>query len=432
MTASHRVRYVLGVLAVQLAMLTGRLPLGQSCPPQWPRGSTDCKLSGGAAAAATAVPGGFQPESAVGAGKALRFVKGSAELRVARSAVLEPEEMTVELWAKLDGLQPEHAQLVRKLASWDKPGFLLATSQSGYGCVQFRWWDQSLRTLPDSILGTWYFGRWHHFAAACSRQRVTLYVDGVEVARRENDQSRPLAHDPGAPLRIGPEGFVGEIDELRIWARALSGAEIQANMYRVLEGKEDRLIAYWRFDDARCSDLSPNHLSFEGIPDLSARLVESGAPIRSPVRIKEHRAEAARVAKGRSEVERIARPLPPLNATIYRFATSLAGEPFGSGDCWNFVNQAMHLAGARGRDVYVFGEPVPIERAIPGDLIQFEKFSSPTFGSERHSAILWRNHGNGKITVAHQNAPPNGKNVGLWDIDVRKSTGTILFYRPTP
>ncbi len=373
-----------------------------------------------------------------GAGKALRCDAGAPELRLARDAALEPEEMTIELWGVIDGppspqaLQPEHAQFVRKLVSWEKPGYLLAASQSGYGCVQFRWRDgESFRTLPDSILGTWYRGKWHHFACVHAKSRVTLYIDGVEVARHENEKERVLTHDPEAPLRIGVEGFTGRIDELRIWGRALSASELKAEMYHSLKGNEKGLIAYWKFDDAGGRDDSARHWVFEGEPDLAARLVDSDAPVNFSERISSHRAEMAKIAKGRGEVERVARTLPPLNAAIYRFVTSLANEQFSSGDCWNFVNRAMEIAGAHGRGMYVFGEPVPLERAIPGDLVQFEKFSSPSFGSEHHSGVLWRNHGNGTITVIHQNAPPNGKGVGLWDIDVRKGSGSVVFYRPT-
>ncbi len=199
-------------------------------------------------------------------------------------------------------------------------------------------------------------------------------------------------------------------------------------MYRTLKGDEQGLVAYWKFEDG--TDSSSSKLVFDGSPVLADRLVESGAPIASRERVKEHRERAVKIAKGRAEVEAVARKLPELNARIYRFANSLAGESFSSGDCWNFVNRAMEMAGAHRRDIYVFGEVVPLEKAIPGDLIQFEKFSSPSFGSDHHSAILWKNRGNGQITVIHQNAPPNGKGVGLWDIDVKQSTGTIVFFRP--
>lgn len=366
-----------------------------------------------------------------GPGKALRFDSQAGELCVRHTAAFETAAMTIELWARLDGPQAEHAQFVRKLNSWDKPGFLLAASQSGYRCVQFRWWSGGLRTLPDSLLATWYDQEWHHFAAVYTPRQVTLYVDGVEVARRESKDAGPLAFDAEAPLRIGAEGFTGEIDELRIWSRARGLSELRGAMYRPISPTEQDLLAYWRFDDPEAKDLGPNHLAFENSGDLGPRLRESGAPLARPDAIKKHKERAEAIAKGRGEVEAVAKRLPPLNAAIYRFATSLAGEPFGNGDCWNFVDQAMHMAGARRRDIYIFGDEVAAKEALPGDLIQFEKFSSPTFGSDHHSAILWKNDGGGAITVIHQNAPPNGKNAGVWEIDLRNSTGEIKFFRPT-
>lgn len=47
-------------------------------------------------------------------------------------------------------------------------------------------------------------------------------------------------------------GYYGrwEMDELRLWSRTLSQAEIQANMNRRLSGSESRLNAYYQFDDS--------------------------------------------------------------------------------------------------------------------------------------------------------------------------------------
>ncbi len=365
------------------------------------------------------------------AGLALKFDKQSTELQLAPSAQLEPPELTIELWAKLERGQPEHAQFIRKLASWEKPGLTFAASQSGYNCVQFRWWDQSLQTLPDSLLATWYYDHWHHFAAVYSRSYRALYIDGRKVAKLPNEPKTALQHDHSVPWRIGAEGLLGEIDELRLWSEALTEKTLQQNLYRTLKGNEKNLVGYWRFDEPDANDLSPSNYVWQDISNLSDRLVESSAPLHTPRFVHEHRLRSRKIISGREEVEAVASKLPPLNATIYRFATSLANEPFGSGDCWNFVNHAMHLAGARGRDVYVFGESVSREDAIPGDLVQFEKFSSPSFSSNRHSAILWRNHGDGKITVAHQNAPPHGMKVGLWEIDTNNGQGEVYFYRPT-
>lgn len=364
------------------------------------------------------------------AGTALRFRPGEPELVVLSPAALSHDELTIELWAKADGVPAQHAQLLRRLNHWEKPGWLLAVSQSGYPAMQVRWFDGVLCTLPDSLLGTWYRGGWHHFATVLATDSVRMYVNGVLVSERAREKAGPLLHDQEAPLRIGAEGFVGEIDEVRIWSNVRTAAQIRDNVYRSMPSGEPGLVAYWRFDRGSTADLSASRLAFQGEPDLSGRLVESGAPIASASKLRDHRAVQAKIAAGRAEVEQVARRLPELNARIYRFATSLAGETFGSGDCWNFVMRAMDMAGARRPDVYVFGRPVPREQALPGDLVQFENFTSPSFGSQRHSAVLWRNHGDGRIAVIHQNGPPNGAAAGVWEIDLRGATGQVTFFRP--
>jgi hypothetical protein len=49
----------------------------------------------------------------------------------------------------------------------------------------------------------------------------------------------------------GPEGlrpFSGEIDEVRLWDRALDGNRIKRDMDVRLHGKEEGLVGYWRLD----------------------------------------------------------------------------------------------------------------------------------------------------------------------------------------
>lgn len=73
--------------------------------------------------------------------------------------------------------------------------------------------------------------KWTHLAASYDASRLTLYVDGiVSLSVPGNGPLRPSA----APLRIGGsiwgEWFAGAIDEVRVYNRALSAAEIKADM----------------------------------------------------------------------------------------------------------------------------------------------------------------------------------------------------------
>ena len=73
---------------------------------------------------------------------------------------------------------------------------------------------------------------WAHLAATYDGATVRLYVNGVQVASRA--QTGAIATSTN-PLQIGGDSiygqyFAGRIDEVRIYNRALSVAEIQSDM----------------------------------------------------------------------------------------------------------------------------------------------------------------------------------------------------------
>jgi PKD repeat protein len=78
--------------------------------------------------------------------------------------------------------------------------------------------------------------QWSHLAATYNGQYLRLYVNGVEVANRP--QTGPIQTSGGA-LRIGGnsiwgEWFSGSIDEVRIYNRALTASEVQADMNKAV------------------------------------------------------------------------------------------------------------------------------------------------------------------------------------------------------
>ena len=75
---------------------------------------------------------------------------------------------------------------------------------------------------------------WSHVAATYSARTLRLYVGGVQVATRTAGTALRTSDNP---LRIGGnaiwnEWFQGRIDEVRVYNRALTAAEIQADMTR--------------------------------------------------------------------------------------------------------------------------------------------------------------------------------------------------------
>jgi hypothetical protein len=80
-------------------------------------------------------------------------------------------------------------------------------------------------------LGNQLDGLWHHLAGVTTPQGMLLYFDGVQ--RCNNNVGGNITYDQGRDLLVGRHGngsgnydFEGNIDEVRIYTRALSAAEI--------------------------------------------------------------------------------------------------------------------------------------------------------------------------------------------------------------
>ena len=113
---------------------------------------------------------------------------------------------------------------------------------------------------------------WVHIAATytSSTGLVQLYTNGVLAASTTHGttgggNSVPLLgqtiRQTTLPLNFGaPYGTwanqwgQGHIDEIRVWTRARSAAEIQGTMFCRLTGVEPNLAGYWNFDDGTATD----------------------------------------------------------------------------------------------------------------------------------------------------------------------------------
>jgi len=91
-------------------------------------------------------------------------------------------------------------------------------------------------SLDNAVRGTAALplGVWSHVAVTYDGARQRIYVNGSEVANRVQTGAIAVS---GSPLRIGGNGafsggefFRGLIDEVRVYNRALTLAEIQSDM----------------------------------------------------------------------------------------------------------------------------------------------------------------------------------------------------------
>jgi uncharacterized repeat protein (TIGR01451 family) len=218
------------------------------------------------------LPGGEVIENAppvAGAGTALALGPGGAlRARLPAPATAHPAAGTVELWLTAGWQQPEDvgpAPSILVLGPAGAPRLALGLSPDR------RTLGVTLGASSTSVPVALDDGRWHHLAVASDGQESRVLVDGAAVASLEGGLG---AGEPGAPgeLVLG-EGFVGQVDELRVWSSARTAEALDADRWRILRGDEAGLEGLWRFDEgsgAELFDAGPAHL------DGAAELDEGG------------------------------------------------------------------------------------------------------------------------------------------------------------
>ncbi|MFM6436862.1 MAG: Calx-beta domain-containing protein, partial [Microcystis panniformis] len=107
--------------------------------------------------------------------------------------------------------------------------------------------------------------QWHHFAATKNQSQLKLYIDGIE----SGTASSSLSINDNTFLWFGFLGlntpyryFKGNLDDIQIWNKARTEAEIQADMNRQLTGNESGLVGYWNFNEGTgniVTDSTNNH-----------------------------------------------------------------------------------------------------------------------------------------------------------------------------
>ncbi|MEF8844412.1 MAG: Ig-like domain-containing protein [Bacteroidales bacterium] len=93
---------------------------------------------------------------------------------------------------------------------------------------------------------------WYHLGATYNRDTMRLYVNGSEIAKRENTTA--IQQDAARNFYIGTDNsgerhFEGMIDEVRVWSVARTGEQIRNNMISELTGSETGLEGYWKFNE---------------------------------------------------------------------------------------------------------------------------------------------------------------------------------------
>ena len=162
-------------------------------------------------------------------GAALSFNGTSSWVTVPDASTLDlTNGMTLEAWVKPTALSGWRTTLLKESAGGLAYGLYANDNTPNPAItVQIAGVDRSAVGTSQLPVNTW-----THLAATYDGAQVRLYVNGVQAGSRA--QTGNMVVSTG-PLRVGgnavwTEFFAGLIDEVRVYNRALSAAEIQADM----------------------------------------------------------------------------------------------------------------------------------------------------------------------------------------------------------
>src|SRR3989441_3465080 len=133
-------------------------------------------------------------------------------------------------------------------------------------------------------------GEWHHAAAVLRSGLVRIYVDGMLVAQDTTNPITSVRLSTGVQIGLVASDFVGDVDEVFVYSRALSDAEIAALAPPPpVDGPVLRYDMETVLSDGRMKDLSghANHGAMTGTTDIAghvgrARHFTAGDRITAP------------------------------------------------------------------------------------------------------------------------------------------------------
>jgi hypothetical protein len=164
-------------------------------------------------------------------GSALSF-GGNDMVRIPDSTSLEPANVTVAAWIRGTSSPGQYKYVVGKGANGCMSGsYGLYTSDNGGLAFYIGDGSQNFVRSPEAPTSIW-DGKWHNAAGTFDGRTVRLFIDGVQVGSG-TPSSTPIVYNPpeGGGV-IGNYGgtcdlfFVGDVDGVQIWSRALPVADI--------------------------------------------------------------------------------------------------------------------------------------------------------------------------------------------------------------
>ncbi|MGC8990686.1 MAG: LamG-like jellyroll fold domain-containing protein, partial [Verrucomicrobiia bacterium] len=156
-------------------------------------------------------------------------------------------QWTIEAWVRPVSLPGGRRTIAGGFAECLDWGITMQDGRFGIACRQPGGCTQTI-TAPDTVV----LGGWYHVVGTCDGLTARLYVNGQFMASgavESNYIGTKTGTRIGSEVCCGGNTFPGYIDEVAVWSRPLTGAEVQAGMAGPLSGTENGLAGYWPFNE---------------------------------------------------------------------------------------------------------------------------------------------------------------------------------------
>ncbi len=177
------------------------------------------------------------------AGKAME-VFDAGDYMVTESFGITTEEFTITAWIKPDGIQADYSGIAISNGETAGMNFRGGNNTLGYHWPGGSWsWNSGLVVTPY---------QWSHVAIVADRNRVSVFVNGKGSTHQTDiDPVLLTSFSIGSYKGWASRNFIGEIDEVTFWNRALTEDEIRLGMHLTKEDllADPDLISYYQFNE---------------------------------------------------------------------------------------------------------------------------------------------------------------------------------------
>ncbi len=246
----------------------------------------------------TAVEGvSILSESDIQGGRSALFFDGTDDyVLIPHKDVMAPLDFfTFQAWIRFEEIKSSYI--------FQKGNLYSLRYDQATGAFIFTVGSSQVSAVPDSIKT----GLYMHVSAVYTGDSAILYYNGTRAAGASVVQPTTIST---SPLYMGSDStgsmnFSGYLDEIRLWHENLPASDIRRDYTRVISGREDNLIAYYRLDEgispfifdlsrkgysfnenhgqivgAAWSDTIPEitQLAFKGVTDENGNYIITGLP----------------------------------------------------------------------------------------------------------------------------------------------------------